>query len=184
MKKMSNSFERKIFSKLSLKSNRSAPIIINNENQKFLRNSKSMENNNSSEKTESSLSNIKSAVAFNSGTAAQESQQHLDAMNKIVDETDNNLRQALQHATIRHEQLDELHFRSQEMLDKNENLVFGKLFIEFDIIKHNIPIRKRNHLPFSYHKISCRSCLKSVYINKICSQTIIKNIFFINKKFQ
>jgi hypothetical protein len=120
MKKMANSFERKIFSKLSLKSSRSAPDITNNQN------SKSMEKR----KTGSSSlsSNIKSAIAFNNHTVAQESQQHLEAMNKIVDETDNNLRQALEHAAIRHEQLDELHFRSQEMLNKNENLVFGKTF--------------------------------------------------------
>jgi len=129
---MSNSFGRKIFSKLSLKSSRSVPSITNNENEKFLRNSKSMEKSISPRKTESSLSNIKSALEVNNHTVALESQQHLNAMNRIVDETDNNLRQALEHATIRHEQLAELHFQSQEMLNKNENLVFGKkLFIEF-----------------------------------------------------
>jgi hypothetical protein len=132
MKKMSNSFGRKIFSKLSLKSSRSVPSITNNENEKFLRNSKSMEKTISPRKTESSLLNIKSALEVNNHTVALESQQHLNAMNRIVDETDNNLRQALEHATIRHEQLAELHFQSQEMLNKNENLVFGKkLFIEF-----------------------------------------------------
>lgn len=129
---MSNSFGRKIFSKLSLKSSRSVPSITNNENEKFLRNSKSMEKTISPRKTESSLLNIKSALEVNNHTVALESQQHLNAMNRIVDETDNNLRQALEHATIRHEQLAELHFQSQEMLNKNENLVFGKkLFIEF-----------------------------------------------------
>jgi hypothetical protein len=93
-----------------LKSTRSVPIISNNQK--------------SIEKPVTSLSNIK----FNNRTAAEESQEHLDTINKIVDETDNNLRRALEHATIRHEQLDELHFRSQEMLNKNENLVFGKNF--------------------------------------------------------
>ena len=57
---------------------------------------------------------------------AQESHEHLDTMNRIVDETDENLRRALEHAAVRHEQLDELHNRSEEMLQKNENLVFGK----------------------------------------------------------
>jgi len=124
---MSNSFERrKIFSKLLLKSSRSAPDITNNQN------SKSMEKR----KTGSS-SNIKSAIAFNNHTEVQESQQHLETMNKIVDETDNNLRQALEHAAIRHEQLDELHFRSQEMLNKNENLVFGKTFFFLNRISNN-----------------------------------------------
>jgi hypothetical protein len=103
-------------------------MISNNQNQTFLRNSKSMEKTNSPRKTVSSLSNIKSAAAVHNRTAAEESQQHLDAMSKLVDETDNNLRQAVEHASIRHEQLDELHFRSQEMLNKNENLVFGKFF--------------------------------------------------------
>ncbi len=130
MKKMSNSFRRKI---LPLKSSRSEPMISNNQNQTFLRNSKSMEKTNSPRKTVSSLSNIKSAVVVHNRTAAEESQQHLDAMSKLVDETDNNLRQAVEHASIRHEQLDELHFRSQEMLNKNENLVFGKLF-SFEIM--------------------------------------------------
>jgi hypothetical protein len=108
-------------------------MISNNQNQTFLRNSKSMEKTNSPRKTVSSLSNIKSAVVVHNRTAAEESQQHLDAMSKLVDETDNNLRQAVEHASIRHEQLDELHFRSQEMLNKNENLVFGKLF-SFEIM--------------------------------------------------
>jgi hypothetical protein len=136
MKKMSNSFGRKIFSKLSFKSSRSASDITNNQNEKFLRNSKSMIGS-------SSLSNIKSAIAFNNHTIVQESQQHLEAMNRIVDETDSNLRQALEHAAIRHEQIDELHFRSQEMLNKNENLVFGKtFFIEFRIIRHYIQLKK------------------------------------------
>jgi hypothetical protein len=100
---MSNNFGRKIFSKLSLKSTRSAPIISNNQNHKLQRNSKSIEQ---------------------IGTA---SQQYLDSMHKIVDQTDNNLRRALEHAAIRHEQLNDLHIRSEEMLSKNENLVFGNI---------------------------------------------------------
>jgi len=136
---MSNSFGQKIISKLSLKSSQSEPILITNEKNILHRNSKSMEKNLSSKKPNISLLNIKSAAVIN---PQQESQQHLDAMNKIVDETDNNLRQALQHAAIRHEQLDELHFRSQEMLNKNENLVYGKFFLEYHLIRHNISIRK------------------------------------------
>jgi hypothetical protein len=101
---MSNNFGRKIFSKLSLKSTRSVPMISNNQNHP--------------EKTGSSLLNMKST--------AQESQQYLDSMHKIVDQTDNDLRRAVEHAAIRREQLNDLHFRSEEMLSKNENLVFGK----------------------------------------------------------
>lgn len=81
---------------------------------------------NSQPKAISSLSNIKSAVVLQNRNMAQESQEHLDAMNRIVDQTDENLRQALEHAVVRHEQLDDLHHRSEEMLQKNENLVFGK----------------------------------------------------------
>jgi hypothetical protein len=72
--------------------------------------------------------NIKSDVILNDRNVGQESQQHLDAMHKIVDQTDNDLRRALEHTAHRREQLDELHFRSEEMLSKNENLVFGKIF--------------------------------------------------------
>jgi hypothetical protein len=117
MKKLSNNFGRNIFKKLSLKSSQSAPVL----NEKSKRNSELMENK------LASLLNIKSAFVINNRTAVQESQNHLDAMNKIVDETDKNLRQAIEHAAIRHEQLDELQLRSQEMLNKNENLVFGKI---------------------------------------------------------
>lgn len=59
-------------------------------------------------------------------TNIQQSQEHIENLNKIADQTDEHLRQALEHAAIRHEQLDQLHIRSQEMLNKNENLVFGK----------------------------------------------------------
>ena len=127
---MSNHFGRRILSKLSLKSSRSEP---NNQSQKqsisnnkFLTNSKSMENNNQP----SSLLNIKSAVPLHSRTVAQESQQQLDAMHRMVDQTDNDLRRALEHSATRREQLDELNYRSEEMLSKNENLVFGKNIIE------------------------------------------------------
>ncbi|CAF0724980.1 unnamed protein product [Adineta steineri] len=99
--------------KLSLKSSRSVPIIINNE--------KSLEKQNSP----SSYLNIKSAIVLNNRTSAQESQEHLDAMHKIVDQTDNDLRYALEHVVNRREQLDQLQYRSEEMLSKNENLVFG-----------------------------------------------------------
>ncbi|CAF0731582.1 unnamed protein product [Adineta steineri] len=102
--------------KLSLKSSRSVPIIINNE--------KSLEKQNSP----SSYLNIKSAIVLNNRTSAQESQEHLDAMHKIVDQTDNDLRYALEHVVNRREQLDQLQYRSEEMLSKNENLVFGKIF--------------------------------------------------------
>jgi hypothetical protein len=112
MKKLSNNFGRNLFKKLSLKSSRSAPVI----NERIKKNSESIDK----------ISNIKSAAIINNRTGVQESQQHLDAMNKIVDETDKNLRQAIEHAAIRHEQLNQLRSRSQEMLDKNENLVFGK----------------------------------------------------------
>ena len=47
-KKMLNHFERIIFNELSLKSSRSAPMILNNQNHKILINSKSKEKNNSS----------------------------------------------------------------------------------------------------------------------------------------
>ncbi|CAF2659816.1 unnamed protein product [Rotaria sp. Silwood2] len=122
---MLNNFGRKIFSELSLKSSRSAPIIVNNPNHKILISSKLKEKNNSSIKKVSSLSNVKSAVELDNHTNVQKSQQDLDAMHKIVDRTDNDLRQALEYASLRREQLDELHFRSEEMLSKNENLVFG-----------------------------------------------------------
>ena len=79
-------------------------------------------------KTISSLTNIKSAVVVHPRTAAQESQEHLDVMNRMVNDTDEHLRQALEHTAVRHEQLDELHHRSEEMLQKNENLVFGNCF--------------------------------------------------------
>lgn len=55
----------------------------------------------------------------------QQSKAELNAMHQLVDQTDANLRQALEHAAIRHEQLDQLKMRSEEMLNKNENLVFG-----------------------------------------------------------
>ncbi|CAF3385429.1 unnamed protein product [Rotaria socialis] len=103
---------------------RSAPIIIDN---KFLIfNSKPTEQNNSSVKKFSSLLNVKSTGAFHDHTNAKNNQQELDAMNKIVDQTDHDLRRALKYANLRHEQLDELEFRSEEMLSKNENLVFVK----------------------------------------------------------
>ncbi|CAM4756520.1 unnamed protein product [Rotaria magnacalcarata] len=102
---------------------RSAPIIINNKFSIF--NSKSIEQNNSSTKKFSLLLNVKSTGAFHDHTNAKNNQQELDAMNKIVDQTDHDLRRALEHANLRHEQLDELEFRSEEMLSKNENLVFG-----------------------------------------------------------
>ena len=117
---MSNSFGRK----LSLKSNRSAPNLKTNQNQKLL-SSRSMEETSLPRKTDSLLLNIKSAAAVNNRTTVKESQQHLDMMHKMVDQTDNDLRRALEHAAVRREQLDDLHFRSEEMLSKNENLVFG-----------------------------------------------------------
>lgn len=123
---MSKSFGRRIISKLSLKSSRSEPNLSTNEKKISHRNSQSMEKTFSLKKPDLSLLNIKSATLIN---PAQESQQHLDAMNKIVVDTDYQLRQALEHASIRHEQLDELHFRSQEMLNKNENLIYGKLIL-------------------------------------------------------
>ncbi|CAF4169161.1 unnamed protein product [Rotaria sordida] len=122
---MLNHFGRIISNELSLKSSQSAPIILNNQNHKILINSKSKEKNNSSIKKVSSLLNIKSAVELDNRTNAQKSQQDLDAMHQIVDQTDNDLRHALEHASLRREQLYELHFRSEEMLSKNENLVFG-----------------------------------------------------------
>ena len=62
--------------------------------------------------------------------AQQESQRELQSMHQMVDQTDVNLRHALEHAAIRHEQLDQLQFRSEEMLNKNENLVFGNFLFE------------------------------------------------------
>lgn len=126
MKKHSSHYwGRKFWKKFSLKSSRSAPNL-SSENSN--RNSQLMEKR----KTISSLTNIKSAVVVHPRTIAQESHEHLDVMNRMVDETDQHLRQALEHAAVRHEQLDELHNRSEEMLHKNENLVFGMSFI----IKH------------------------------------------------
>ncbi|CAF4672646.1 unnamed protein product, partial [Rotaria socialis] len=110
---------------------RSAPIIIDN---KFLIfNSKPTEQNNSSVKKFSSLLNVKSTGAFHDHTNAKNNQQELDAMNKIVDQTDHDLRRALKYANLRHEQLDELEFRSEEMLSKNENLVFGNIIRRFGL---------------------------------------------------
>jgi hypothetical protein len=126
---MSKHFGRRILSKLSLKSTRSAS---NNQSQKqsigtnkLLTSSKSMENNNSP----SSLLNMKSAVPLHSRAAAQESEQQLSAMHMMIDQTDNDLRRALEYTATRREQLDELNYRSEEMLSKNENLVFGKIII-------------------------------------------------------
>ncbi|UJR31722.1 hypothetical protein I4U23_019202 [Adineta vaga] len=95
---MSKSFERNMPSKLSLKSTQSVPIILN-------------------EKSTSSVTTNHLNV--------QENQQQLDMMHRIVDQTDQDLRYALEHAANRREQLDILHLRSEEMLSKNENLVFG-----------------------------------------------------------
>lgn len=123
MKKFSNHFGRHFWKKFSLKSTRSAPII---SSEKIQENSNRNSQLINQRKPISSLTNIKSAVVLHNRTMPQESHEHLDAMNRIVDETDENLRRALEHAVVRREQLDELHNRSEEMLQKNENLVFGK----------------------------------------------------------
>ena len=70
---------------------------------------------------------IKSAANLADRPRAQQSQQELQAMHRLVDQTDVDLRRALEHTAIRHEQLDQLQLRSQELLSKNENLVFGKI---------------------------------------------------------
>lgn len=64
-------------------------------------------------------------MSENRSLRQQQSEQELQAMHRMVDQTDANLRQALEHAAIRHEQLDQLKMRSEEVLNKNENLVFG-----------------------------------------------------------
>lgn len=124
---------KSLFTKLLLKSSRSAPII---SNRKFL-NSKSKENNNSSISKRSSLY-VKSVRICDNHTAGQRNQEELDAMHKIVDQTDFDLRRAIEHASLRSEQLDDLEHRSEEMLSKNENLVFGKVVQRTDSPSYSI----------------------------------------------
>lgn len=64
-------------------------------------------------------------MPINRSVLQQQSENELQAMHRIVDRTDTNLRQALEHAATRQEQLDQLKTRSEEMLNKNEHLVFG-----------------------------------------------------------
>ena len=128
-KKLLNRLEQKISSKLSLKSRQSTSMIESNRNHKLLTSSSTTEQNNLPTKIVSSPFNAKSSVNIDNHTVAQKDQQDLDAMHKIVDQTDHDLLHALEHAALRHEQLDELHIRSEEMLSKNENLIYGKIFI-------------------------------------------------------
>jgi Xaa-Pro aminopeptidase len=74
-----------------------------------------------------STSQIISAVHLSDRPRAQQSQQEIEAMHRVVDQTDANLRRALEQTAIRHEQLDQLQLRSNELLSKNENLVFGNI---------------------------------------------------------
>ena len=69
--------------------------------------------------------NMPTVGALEDRARVQESQQQLETMHRILDQTDHDLRRALGQSTVRRDQLDELHTRSEEMLSKNENLIFG-----------------------------------------------------------
>ena len=57
---------------------------------------------------------------------AQQSAQELRVVHEMVDRTDENLRRALEQTLSRQEQLNQLRIRSEQMLNKNEILIFGK----------------------------------------------------------
>lgn len=99
----------------------SAPNLSENQGYLDRTDSRAMMNNSAS------TWQIKSAVNLADRPRAQQSQQELDAMHRLVDRTDADLRRALEQTAIRHEQLDQLQLRSNELLSKNENLVFGNI---------------------------------------------------------
>ena len=75
--------------------------------------------------TELMNKSIPTAGTHEDRARTQQSEQQLETMHRILDQTDHDLRRALSQSAGRREQLDELHMRSEDMLSKNENLVFG-----------------------------------------------------------
>lgn len=64
--------------------------------------------------------------------SAQKAEEELTKIHNLVDQTDDDLRRALEKASNRQDQLNHLQIRSTQLLNRNEALVLGKNKFGFD----------------------------------------------------